>query len=86
MVLRDCLGEGHFSQAEQTSQGGRVPLNHSGATNPSIHKRTVINTAQQAANDGANGSGSVCDELQQEREEQTKFREDIKKMGHCRVI
>ena len=44
--------------------------------------------AQQAANDGANGSGSsayqqqILDELRQGREEQRKFRENIKKMGH----
>ena len=75
-------------QSGRINNSRRGPLNRSGATNPSVFKRTVNSRAQQAANDDANGSGSpacqqqIIHELRQGREEQRKFWEDIKKMGH----
>ena len=84
------LPGGGALQSGRANDSRRGPLNRSGATNPSVHERAVNSRAQQAANEGANGSGSpaaacqqqILDELRQGREEQRKFREDIKKMGH----
>ena len=47
-----------------------------------------MTAAQQASNNGAGTSGSstclqqILDELRQGREEQRKFQDDMKKMGH----
>ena len=68
----------------QSGSSRRGSLNRPG----SVTERPVVTAAQQASNNGAGTSGSptclqqILDELRQGREEQRKFRDDIKKMGH----
>ena len=82
------LPGGGALQSGRTNDSRRGSLNRSGANANALSERPVVTAAQQASNDGAHASGSptclqqILDELRQGREEQRKFRYDIKKMGH----
>ena len=65
---------------------GRTISNDSRRAMDGIHERPIA--TRQESNTGGNASDSptclqqIMEELQQGREEQRKFRDDIKKMGH----